>query len=112
MVAEFDAREYASGWTYQRFLKARLAVLKKLGLKFAGEAAKSAGLLESLVWEAERHLMVHQKQVTTDDLGGRMEKLEKRIVGEYCAGRCCTSLVFITQSTLLASQASSAGVGG
>ena len=93
MVAEYDAREHAPGWTYKRFLHARLAVLKKLGLKMAGEAAKSAGLLESLVWEAERHLAVHQKQVTRDDLGGRMEKLEKRIVGELYAQRCCTSFV-------------------
>ncbi|KAK9833130.1 hypothetical protein WJX74_008020 [Apatococcus lobatus] len=80
VVAEFDAREDAPGWTYQRFLKARLAVLKKLGLKLAEDAAKTAGLREAEVWEAENQLSVHHRQVKADDLAGRMEKLEQRIV--------------------------------
>lgn len=82
VVAEFDAREYAPGWSYQSFLERRLKVLKKLGLKLSEDAAKAVGLPEAMVWEANRHLEFYQKKVQAEDLEGRMEKLEKRIAGE------------------------------
>lgn len=79
---EFDARQYAPGWTYQRFLQMRLGVLKKLGLKLSADAAKSAGLKEAYVWEIQQQLKVFQKKVKAENLEGLMEKLEKRIAGE------------------------------
>ncbi len=82
VAAEYDVRARNGAWTHQSFLRNRMLVLKKLALKLSEDAAKSASLLAALVWEADNHLKVHQKQVQASDLSGRLDQLEDRIAGE------------------------------
>ncbi|KAK9864877.1 hypothetical protein WJX84_008429 [Apatococcus fuscideae] len=79
VAAEYDARAYVLGWTHQSLLESRLKVLKRLGLRLAEDATKSACLREALAGEAKKHQAIHEKTVKAEGLAGRAKQLEKHI---------------------------------
>ena len=61
-------------------------VLKRLGLRLAEDATKSACLREALAGEAKKHQAIHEKTVKAEGLAGRAKQLEKHIKGGLISG--------------------------